>query len=232
MKRKSLKSALLGAAICGAIALVGTPVAHATPLITISLQEAGVNGGAITGVSSLAAPIGPSYGGSYGTFTINKISGTGDLLPADNFSTSSINTSTSAGGTLYVYASETNLTSPTGIQSFLSGFTLNQPSGALSSVTESTYYDASNALNGMATELASATFLAVNSGSQNSSPVAINLSSTNPYSITEVFKIVTNGKASDNATITMQVPEPGSLALMGTGLLGLAAILRRKRRRA
>ncbi|MDX5929336.1 PEP-CTERM sorting domain-containing protein [Acidiphilium acidophilum] len=228
MKRKSLKSALLGAAVCGAIALVGMPVAHATPVITITLQEAGY----ANYVTQSPAPGGPYYNGSFGTFTINKIGSSGDLLPADNFSTNSINTSTSAGGTLYVYASETGITSPTGIQSFLSGFTLNQPSGALSSVTETTYYDASNALNGMATQLGTATFLGLSSGIQNSAPVAVNLSSTNPYSITEVFKIIADGKGSDNATITMQVPEPGSLALMGTGLLGLAAILRRKRRRA
>jgi hypothetical protein len=137
---------------------------------------------------------------------------------------------TSAGLTsLQIYVSEVGLTSPTGINTFLSGLTSNIMIGSVSSVTESTYIDTGNGLFtttcGTCSLLSTETFTAI--GHDTLGATTPNL--VGPYSETEFFNIVATGVGSTQDTITItNAPEPGTLTLFGSGLIGLAGLLRRK----
>lgn len=240
MRPRFLSSARLGAVALGVICIAGAGVAQADPVITIGLQEAGYNNDATKTVASLSAPTGPSYTGVFGTFSVNKISGDGDLLPGDIYESQSINTSTTSSGTLNVFVTESGITSPTGASRLLSGFTLNAESTRtkIASVTESTYYNSNDSIFGKNTFIASHMFTPT-TASQSYTNVSLALALTGTYSITEEYTIVSDGSGQANGTITIQtennstsLPEPGSLALLGTGVLGLGFVARRKRRRA
>src|SRR5450631_3513945 len=103
------KQLLALAGFAGVSALfIGTP-ANAVS-VNIGLQEAGVNGGAVTDASVVAAACPPStckyvtstghalFDGTYGTFTVNTIQGSGNppLVGGDLASSTSSNVSSNA----------------------------------------------------------------------------------------------------------------------------------------
>jgi PEP-CTERM motif len=216
---KGMMSILAGAALLASLASSANAA-----IVSIGLQEAGTNGGAITNEGSGAGSF--SIGGvSYGTFTLDNVSGTSSPFVTDLINGNSLNASSTTAGTINVFITASGLTSPTGILGFVSSFTENALAAGFT-VTESTFLDATNGIFTTTTPLSSHTFMGIGTSVQGATANA----GSGPYSVTEVYTITATGEGSANSTaILTAVPEPATWAMMMLGFIGVGFMAYRRK---
>jgi hypothetical protein len=167
--------------------------------------------------------------GAANSFTVNATAVGTPPLPSGEFDSNTIDVNASTAGTLILWITETGLTSPLGLINVTSGLSSNLISGAISSVTLSTFLDTTNGIsppNG--TPLDTANFTSIGTHTTTTTLAT----GAGPYSLQEVYTIHATGVGNANLTIDITssvVPEPGTLTLVGTVLVGLG-LLRWKRR--
>jgi hypothetical protein len=217
------------------IMLLATPLLLASSAyadsISFGFQQAGVNGGAITTVGTGGANVSIS-GISYGTFTINDGSAQSRAVlgPPGLLNSQNLDISSSTAGVLTIYVTAQGL-SFTGAQNFVSSFAVNNLSGSIVGVNESTFFSPTNGLyNADQTLLNSSVFNAIGTAG----PFTTSGLTSGTYSVTEKYVVFDLGGATGNDNITIDlsattVPEPGNLLLVGSGLT-LAGLLYYRRR--
>lgn len=197
-------------------------------LISIGLQEAEVNGGAITTVAAQSGVAG--FFGSYGSFSVNLV-GAADAtalgLPT-LLSSNTLNIANASGGTLQVWVTAQGLSFAAAQRLLESSFTVNGLVNA--SVVENTFFSSSNALYGGATSLG--TFSTSASPAKFVSAGSVE-DLTGPFSVTEEYTITSQANGSANLTATISaVPEPSTWAMLLIGFAGVGFTAYRGRSRS
>jgi hypothetical protein len=227
------KKMILGSFVAAAAAVVFamTPSAALADNLTISLQH--VPTAASTCVDEAGCD---TVAGLPGVVAFNltgsgfSMGATGSGFPATDagmldLSYNLTQLASSGTGTYIFMLSENNLSGPVAGLNFTAIDNGNTSAGVTTSFT--VYADESNTLFGTGDTLCTA--------STPNSPVNLSCGGTfgtgnSTYSLTEKVVITTpagTGRASGDAVLS-PVPEPGTLAMFGSGLLSFAGILRRK----
>ncbi len=214
MKRTMLAGTIMA---LGAVMLTAPGTARADPSISIGVSES-------AGTPTLIYSGQNSVGGVFFTEDFaGTVQATGfPLLPQPTLDSNSIDVQTT-GTThdkLYVYVTQSGLTSPLGVSNFLSSFTSNLFTANTVSLTENTFISADNAM-WSGTLMASQTFTANGLGDGDSTFTSPSF--TGPFSETTEFIVESNSPGSSvNGTINISdVPEPASLAVLGIGFAGI-----------
>jgi PEP-CTERM motif len=203
------------------------PAAYAIPTLSLSAD----GGPAITCADGAACDTNTNAGvvgfsQSLGDFTINVTTGLskpmltgGDPLMDLN----TVNLQMSGGAhTLVIAFSDTDFDIYGGRIATQYGGSL---SGAGASFEQSAYYDTGNTLFGLGTLIGTVG----SSAGAFSGTVDGGWSPNGPYSVTEILTLKTGGGLTVfSGDFEVNVPEPGTLALVGLALLGLAATHRRR----
>jgi PEP-CTERM motif len=136
--------------------------------------------------------------------------------------TDTIAVNSTGAGTLFIWVTESGLTSPLGEVNYISGLTSNLLVGGISSVTLSTFVSPTDGVsppNGTLLDTATFTGLGTETLSSVLNP------GPGPYSLQELFVIHATGVGATNLTIDLTsstVPEPSTWAMMLLGFAGLA----------
>lgn len=210
-----------------ALLLGAMPAAHAVP--TLSLQVDGgpayvCADGAACDTNSLAGIV--SVNQALGDFVVNMTSGLSKPLlvggdPLMDLNT--LNVQVSGAHTLLITFSDNNFDIHGGVFKMDFGGAL---SGAGASFEHSAYYDADNALFAQDTLIGQVGPLGPGGFG---GVVGYGFSPDAPYSVTQVLSLRTaGGFTTFSGDFEVNVPEPTTLALLGLGLLGFAAVRRRR----
>jgi hypothetical protein len=218
------------------MALCGAAVPSARGSMILGLQEAGVNGGAITTVTSAPSLTNASFSGTYGDFTVNFFGGVASQSPSSSQlldSTTQVVNNSGTSKVLHMYVSSQDYTLP-------AGTTLNVQSGAggtyiqgLGGLTFTAFADKNNALLGTS-DYSNGLQIAVpptGSGTTFDTGEAFGVftRTANPYSLTTQTDVTLAGGASLNYSTheVLMVPEPAGMAL---AIIGLGGWMTRARR--
>jgi hypothetical protein len=217
-----MKNVMISSAIAATLCWASS--ASAATLVSIGLQEAGVNSGNITTEATGTSSAG--FVGTYGDFQVNA-SGVGNGNPVNLLSNAISVVGDGFAGVLNVYVTLTGVTGPLSTtQGFLSSFTQNLLSAGWT-VTEMTELSSANATYA-GTLLASQLFT-----SSNQTAMSNNTGNTGAgplYSVTDVYTITSDGNGGTNDTIDLQAtPIPGTLPLFASGLAGFWAWSRKRK---
>lgn len=195
-----------------------------------TLTELGVGASpAVWGTSGANSATGSA---TFGGFTVIDTAAGGDAPPATGLTSTNIDVKASGAGSLDLWATITGLTTATGIQPWISGFTTNLLPTSTWTITEKTWLDPLDAAFGTTILLGSAVLTS-------SLTTAGNIVGANaglgPYSLTEEFIINATGAGASTNTISAvsTTPLPAALPLFagGLGVLGFAG-LRKKRKKS
>jgi hypothetical protein len=215
-RRQNVKYKILAATIAMATSLTFASAANAT--LTISAVSPPILGSisatdANNALAFASGPVGSFNVNSITATGVNSFGGNGELLDI-----ASLNVSTNGSGELIINVTETGLTSSSPVATLFGNFTANLTNAT---ATRSIYLDTTN--NGLTTTLLGSTTGAAGSYAQ------VEAGLTHPFSITELITINATGPgATLSADDNVKVPEPVSLSLLGTGLIGLGMVRRRK----
>ena len=215
MMSNSLRNIALSA-LSGAALLVTLASAADASVVTIGFSTGGAPAVLATGTNNATFS---NAGNTISAFAA-------PALPTDLLDSTSLNITMASPLTFSIFITAQGLTSPTGLNTFVSNFTSNTlPAGW--SVTEATFIDAGNGLFTTGSPLSSATFNAIGTSVKS----ALGNAGAGPYSLTERYTVTATGAGTVLSTISMSaaVPEPSTWAMMILGFIGVGFMAYRRR---